>query len=49
MKMYVCQHTAHMLIEEFHLSIGGMLNRDNHWVLIHKLIPWIQLEGNYAH
>jgi hypothetical protein len=46
--MYVFQHTGRLTIEEFHLSFGGKLDPNNRWVLLHRLIPWIPLEGHYA-
>ena len=46
--MYVFQHTGQLSIEEFHSPFGGKLDPNNRWVLLHKLIPWIQLESHYA-
>ena len=46
--MYVFQHTGQLSIEEIHSPFGGKLDPNNRWVLLHKLIPWIQLESHYA-
>jgi hypothetical protein len=46
--MYVFQHTGQLSIEEFYSPFGGKLDPNNRWVLLHKLIPWIQLESHYA-
>ncbi len=46
--MYVFQHTGQLSIEEFHSPFGGKLDPNNRWVLLNKLIPWIQLESHYA-
>ena len=46
--MCVFQHTGQLSIEKFHSPFGGKLDPNNRWVLLHKLIPWIQLESHYA-
>jgi IS5 family transposase len=46
--MCVFQYTVQLSIEEFHSPFGGQLDRNNRWVLFHKLIPWMSLENHYA-
>jgi len=46
--MYVFHQTGQLSIEEFYSPFGGKLDPNNRLVLLHKLIPWIQLESHYA-
>jgi hypothetical protein len=46
--MDVIQHTGQLSNEHFHPSLGGKLDPNNRWVLLHRLIPWIQLESHHA-
>ena len=46
--MYRRQHTSQPSIEEFRVPFGGILAPDNRWVIFSSLIPWEELEENYA-
>jgi hypothetical protein len=37
-----------MKIEDFVLPFEGKLNSENRWVKLSKLIPWEEIEKNYA-
>jgi IS5 family transposase len=45
--MYRKTQSKQMLFD-FHLPFGGQLRRDNRWVVLANLIPWDQVEQNYA-
>ena len=34
--------------EDFYLPFGGRLRSDNRWVLLTKLVPWEEIENQYA-
>jgi transposase, IS5 family len=34
--------------ENFELPFGGKLAADNRWVIMAKLIPWLEVEEEYA-
>lgn len=40
--------SAQMKIEDFVLPFEGKLNPENRWVKLSKLIPWEEIEKNYA-
>lgn len=42
------QPSSQMKIEDFVLPFEGKLNPDNRWVKLSKLIPWEEIEKNYA-
>jgi Transposase domain (DUF772) len=35
-------------LENFELPFGGKLSEDNRWVIMAKLIPWLEVEEEYA-
>ena len=35
-------------LENFKLPFGGKLSEDNRWVIMAKLIPWAEVEEEYA-
>jgi hypothetical protein len=37
-----------MVIEDFVLPFEGKLNGNNRWVKLAKIIPWEQIEKDYA-
>jgi len=37
-----------MVIEEFILPFEGKLSANNRWVKLSKIIPWEQIEKDYA-
>ncbi len=37
-----------MTIDDFLLTFGGYLLADNRWVIKAKMIPWDEIEGDYA-
>ena len=36
------------MFEDFYLPFGGKLRSDNRWVKLAKLIPWDEIEEQYA-
>jgi transposase, IS5 family len=46
--MYREHHNGQLSIEEFHVPFGGTLDPENRWVLFSSLMPWEELEANYA-
>ena len=40
--------TGQMVIEDFVLPFEGKLNGNNRWVKLAKIIPWEQIEKDYA-
>ena len=36
------------MFEDFYLPFGGKLRSDNRWVKLAKLIPWEEIEEQYA-
>jgi hypothetical protein len=36
------------IFEDFYLPFGGKLRSDNRWVKLAKLIPWVEIEEQYA-
>jgi len=46
--MYRRNDNDQLEFEDFYLPFGGKLRSDNRWVLLSKLIPWAELEEEYA-
>ena len=46
--MYVFQRNGQLSIEEFFLPFGGKFAGDNRWINLAELIPWNDLEDDYA-
>ncbi|NSW92503.1 MAG: IS5/IS1182 family transposase, partial [Firmicutes bacterium] len=40
--------TGQMVIEDFVLPFEGKLDANNRWVKLAKIIPWEQIENEYA-
>jgi len=46
--MYRREPRHQLSFEDFFLPFGGKLSSDNRWIKLAGLIPWDQLEDNYA-
>jgi IS5 family transposase len=46
--MYRREHRHQLLFEDFFLPFGGKLSCDNRWIKLAGLIPWDELEDDYA-
>lgn len=46
--MYRREHRNQLSFEDFFLPFGGKLSGDNRWVKLADLIPWDELEDDYA-
>jgi hypothetical protein len=46
--MYRREHRNQLSFEDFFLPFGGKLSGDNRWVKLADLIPWEELEDDYA-
>jgi len=46
--MYRREHRHQLSFEDFFLPFGGKLSGDNRWIKLAELIPWDELEENYA-
>jgi IS5 family transposase len=46
--MYRREHRHQLSFEDFFLPFGGKLSGDNRWVKLAELIPWDELEDDYA-
>jgi len=46
--MYRCEHRDQLLFKDFFLPFGGQLSGDNRWIKLAGLIPWDELEDDYA-
>jgi hypothetical protein len=46
--MYKRKDTDQLEFEDFYLPFGGKLRSDNRWVRLAQLIPWEELEEEYA-
>ena len=46
--MYVSLPIGQLSFEDFYLPFSGKLSSDNRWVKLAALIPWENLEGDYA-
>lgn len=46
--MYRREPRHQLSFEDFFLPFGGKLSGDNRWIKLHALIPWDELEDDYA-
>jgi hypothetical protein len=46
--MYRREHRDQLSFEDFFLPFGGKLSGDNRWIRLAELIPWEELEDDYA-
>ena len=46
--VYRCEHRDQLSFEDFFLPFGGKLSADNRWIKLAELIPWDDLEDDYA-
>jgi IS5 family transposase len=46
--MYRREHRYQLSFEDFFLPFGGKLSGDNRWIKLAELIPWDELEDDYA-
>lgn len=46
--MYRREHLHQLSFEDFFLQFGGKLSGDNRWIKLAELIPWDELEDDYA-
>jgi len=46
--MYKKTNTEQLEFENFYMPFGGKLRSDNRWVKLAKIIPWDEIEDNYA-
>ena len=46
--MYRREHRRQLSFEDFFLPFGGKLSGDNRWIKLAELIPWGELEDDYA-
>lgn len=46
--MYRRGHRDQLSFEDFFLPFGGKLSGDNRWIKLAELIPWDELEDDYA-
>jgi hypothetical protein len=46
--MYRREHRHQLSFEDFFLPFGGKLSGDNRWIKLAELIPWDELEDEYA-
>jgi len=46
--MYRREHRNQLSFEDFYLPFGGKLSGDNRWIKLADLIPWDELEDDYA-
>ena len=46
--MYRRKHRNQLSFEDFFLPFGGKLTGDNRWIKLVELIPWDELEHDYA-
>ena len=46
--MYQREHRNQLSFEDFILTFGGKLSGDNRWIKMAELIPWDELEDDYA-
>ena len=46
--MYRCEHRDQLSLEDFFLLFGGQLSGDNRWIKLAELIPWDELDDDYA-
>jgi IS5 family transposase len=46
--MYRREPRHQLSFEDFFLPFGGKLSGNNRWIKLHALIPWDELEDDYA-
>jgi hypothetical protein len=46
--MYRREHRDQLSFKDFFLPFGGQLSGDNRWIKLAELIPWDDLEDDYA-
>jgi len=46
--MYRCEYRHQLSFVNFFLPFGGKLSGDNRWINLAALIPWDELEDDYA-
>jgi hypothetical protein len=46
--MYRREHRDQLSFKDFFLPFGGQLSGDNCWIKLAELIPWDELEDDYA-
>jgi IS5 family transposase len=46
--MYRRDHRHQLYFEDFFLPYGGKLSGENRWIMLADLIPWNELENDYA-
>jgi transposase, IS5 family len=46
--MYRREHRHQLSFEDFFLPFGGKLSGDNRWIKLAELVPWDELEDDYA-
>ena len=46
--LYRLEHRDQLSFKDFFLPFGGQLSGDNRWIKLAELIPWDELEGDYA-
>jgi hypothetical protein len=46
--MYRREHRDQLSFKYFFLPFGGQLSSDNRWIKLAELIPWDELEDDYA-
>jgi hypothetical protein len=46
--MYRREHRDQLSFKDFFLPFGGQLSGDNRWIKLVELIPWDELEDDYA-
>ena len=46
--MYRREHPDQLSFKDFFLPFGGQLSGDNRWIKLAELIPWDELEDDYA-
>ena len=46
--MYQHEHRDQLSFKDFFLLFGGQLSGDNRWIKLSELIPWEELEADYA-
>ena len=46
--MYRREHRDQLSFKDFFLPFGGQLSGDNRWIKLAELIPWDELEDDYA-
>jgi transposase, IS5 family len=46
--MYRREHRDHLSFKDFFLPFGGQVSEDNRWIKLAEVIPWDELEDDYA-